>query len=81
MKINIRKSAIKDLKNINEPFKANIYSKILELKKFLDISNIKKLVNHEPSYRLRVGNYRILFDVFGDVIEIARILHRKDSYK
>jgi len=42
---------------------------------------MKKLTNFEPAYRRRVGDYRILFDVLEDTIEIGRILHRKDSYK
>ena len=43
MKIEIRKSAIKDLKNISEPFKTKIHNKVLELKKFPDLQNIKNL--------------------------------------
>ena len=80
MKIEIRKSAIKDLKNISEPFKNNIHSKILELKNFPNIQNIKKLTNFEPAYRLRVGNYRILFDLLDNTIIIGRVLHRQNSY-
>ena len=81
MKIEIRKSAIKDLKKISNPFKSNIHNKILELINFPDITNIKKLTNFEPAYRLRVGEYRILFDVLDEVIYIARVLYRKESYK
>ncbi len=81
MKINIRKSAIKDLKKISSKEKEKIHLKIAELIKFPNISNIKKLTNFEPAYRLRVGDYRILFDVLENTIEIGRILHRKDSYK
>jgi len=80
MKIEIRKSAIKDLKHISEPFKSNIHNKILELKKFPNIQNIKKLTNFEPAYRYRVGNYRVLFDVAKDAIIIGRVLHRQNSY-
>ncbi len=80
MQINIRKSAIKDLKKIDKKNKKRIYTKILELKHFPKVTNIKKLTNFEPAYRLRVGNYRILFDVFEDSVEIGRVLHRKDSY-
>ena len=80
MKIEIRKSAIKDLKNISEPFKTKIHNKILELKDFPNIQNIKKLTNFEPAYRLRVGNYRILFDVIEDTVIIGRVLHRQSSY-
>ncbi|WP_321778021.1 type II toxin-antitoxin system RelE/ParE family toxin [Sulfurimonas sp.] len=80
MKIEIRKSAIKDLKHISQPFKDNIHNKILELKDFPNIQNIKKLTNFEPAYRLRVGNYRVLFDVLDDIITIGRVLHRQNSY-
>ena len=80
MKINIRKSAIKDLRKIDKKTKERIHEKILKLKDFPDISNIKKLTRFEPAYRLRVGDYRVLFDVADDTIDIGRVLHRKESY-
>ena len=80
MKVDIRKSAIKDLKHVSEPFKSKIHNKILYLKNFPNIQNIKKLTNFEPAYRLRVGDYRILFDVLDDTVIIARVLHRQSSY-
>jgi mRNA interferase RelE/StbE len=80
MNINIRKSAIKDLSKIDNEQKQRIHAKILELTNFPDTANVKKLTNFEPAYRLRVGDYRILFDVVEDTIEIGRVLHRKDSY-
>lgn len=81
MQIEIRKSAIKDLKSISEPFKTKLHDKILELKNFPNIPNIKKLTNFEPAYRLRVGDYIILFDVVEDTIIIGRVLHRQNSYE
>lgn len=69
MKIEIRKSAIKDLKAISEPFKSKLHEKILELTNFPDLSNIKKLTN------------RVLFDVLDDTIIIGRVLHRQHSYE
>lgn len=81
MRIEIRKSAIKDLQKINEPFKSKLHEKIISLKNFPDVSNIKKLTNFEPAYRLRVGDYRVLFDVVEDTIFIGRALHRQESYE
>lgn len=80
MKIEIRKIAIKDLKHIDISFKTHIHTKILELENFPNVPNIKKLTNFEPAYRLRVGDYRILFDVIEDAIVVGRVLHRKESY-
>jgi len=45
-------------------------------------TNVKKLVNFDISYRLRVGNYRVFFereDVL-KIIDIIDILPRKKSY-
>ncbi len=42
--------------------------------------NIKRLREAEIMYRLRMGDYRILFDVEDDVIVIRRIGNRKDVY-
>lgn len=81
MLIEIRKSAVKDLKSISEPFKTKLHDKILEFKNFPNLPNIKKLTNFEPAYRLRVGDYRILFDVVDEVIIIGRVLHRQNSYE
>lgn len=81
MKIEIRSSAIKDLKKLDGKDKKRIHDKILELEKFPSIANVKKLTSFEPAYRLRIGSFRILFDVVDDTIIIGRVLHRKDSYK
>ncbi len=42
MRIEIRKSAIKDLQKINEPFKSKLHEKIITLKNFPDVSNKKQ---------------------------------------
>ena len=81
MKLKIRESAIRDLKKIDPKIKDKIHGRILKLKDFPKVVNVKKLTDFEPAYRLRVGDYRILFDVVDDTIEIGRVLHRRDSYK
>ena len=63
MKVRLRTSAVKDLKKIEGKDKKRIHDKILELEKFPDVAHLKKLINFEPAYRARVGDYRILFDV------------------
>jgi len=41
---------------------------------------VKRLTNYSPEYRLRVGDWRVLFNVAGDTISIERISHRSDAY-
>ncbi|OGU76246.1 MAG: plasmid stabilization protein [Ignavibacteria bacterium RBG_16_34_14] len=81
MKIELRSSAIKDLNKITSKDKNRIINSINSLSNFPQTSNLKRLVISDYAYRMRVGSYRILFDVINDIVFIARILHRKDSYK
>ena len=80
MKIIIKESAYKDLKQIDKQTAVKILKDIQKLENYPDISNTKKLKNYTPTYRLRIGNYRVLFDIEDDNIVIGRILHRKDAY-
>ena len=81
MKIEIRKSAVKDLHSISELNRTRFHRKIKEPEGFPDVPNIKRLRSFEPAYRLRVGDFRILFDVEEDRIVIGRVMHRKDAYR
>jgi mRNA interferase RelE/StbE len=42
--------------------------------------DIKRLRRSDIAYRLRMGDYRVLFDVEGDVIIVRRIGDRKGVY-
>ncbi len=33
------------------------------------------------SYRFRVGHYRIVFDIDGNIFQVTSIKHRKDVYR
>ena len=81
MIVKIDDKAIKDLTKIHKAEVNKIFSKIEELEKFPQVPNLKKLTNFQPPYRLRVGNYRVLFDVTHDVLTVYRVKHRKESYK
>ena len=80
MKVEISKSALKDLQKIDKKYQKIILDKIKLLKDYPDTPNIKKLTNHYPPYRFRVGNYRVLFDIKDDVIQILSVKHRKEAY-
>lgn len=82
-KILFAKSAAKDYKIINEPFKSQIDDAINKLEEFgLDIPNMKPLTGEfKGYYRVRSGDYRIVFFVSEEEITIVSILHRKEVYK
>ncbi len=41
----------------------------------------KKLEAPFEGYRIRKGDYRILFEVEGDIVTVYRVRHRKDAYR
>ena len=46
-----------------------------------ETSNVKKLGGYDNLYRVRVGNYRIVYREFGDECYVELVGHRKDVYK
>jgi len=46
-----------------------------------DIRNIKKLKGFVNAYRIRIGDYRIGIFIERDLVQFARVVHRKDIYK
>ncbi|MDQ3397052.1 MAG: type II toxin-antitoxin system RelE/ParE family toxin [Deinococcota bacterium] len=73
------KRADKDLRQLPLEVQARIVVRLKGLRQDL-AGDVKKLTNHTPEYRLRVGDYRVLFEVDGDVIVVHRVRHRKDAY-
>ena len=75
----------KDLDKIRQPKDlesiAEIISSVRSAKRFGDVPGIKKLVGFEDAYRIRSGDYRIGVFLNAEVVEFARVAHRKDIYK
>jgi mRNA interferase RelE/StbE len=79
-KVYFKAKAIKDLSKISKNDAKKIIAKIEEMENDLQ-GDVKKLTNHTPEYRLRVGDWRILFETKIDKIIIYKIKHRKDAYR
>jgi len=82
--LEIAKSVEKDLRKIPVNMHEAFFTEIENLATNpFPKSRYKKLKGTENSYRLRVGNYRILYEVDSYVmlLTIYRIRHRKDSYR
>ena len=80
----IKKQAKKALQSVPQPDRARITEKIVLLGQDPDNAslNIKKLQG-EPYFRLRVGQWRIIFDRDNEVkiISIEKIKPRGGAYK
>ena len=75
----------KDLDKIDQSVvKAGIIRAIKRVETANSLSEIpqtKKLSGHKSAYRIRVGDYRIGIFFTGQIVQFARVVHRKDIYK
>ncbi|MBK8986939.1 MAG: type II toxin-antitoxin system RelE/ParE family toxin [Chloroflexi bacterium] len=71
--------ALKHLKTIPQQRQKQIVLAVRSLQEWPDCQNVKALRNR-PGYRLRVGRYRVLFDVENDlrIIEIEEVKKRDE---
>ena len=76
MIINYSKQAIKFLKKQDKPTRQRIVNAI----NLLPEGDVKKLQG-QSGYRLRVGDFRILFDRNGNILFIEKIDNRGQVYK
>lgn len=81
-KVTLKKRAIKALEKINEPYYSNIKEVIYSLAYNPRPVGYKKLKGRD-GYRIRVADYRIIYDIFEDVlmIDVIDLGHRKDIYE
>jgi mRNA interferase RelE/StbE len=77
--VTIGEVAAKDLAELPTNRFDTITRRINALKDGLP-GSVKRLSNFGYDCRLRVGDYRILFDVRGAQITIRRVLHRRHAY-
>ncbi|MCC5640767.1 type II toxin-antitoxin system RelE/ParE family toxin [Nostoc sp. CHAB 5844] len=82
-KIEFSNAAFKQLKKLPAQVQTRIQTKIDELTDNPRPNGVVKLEDSDSSYRIRVGNYRVLYDIFDDVllVIVVRVGHRKQVYR
>jgi len=78
-----KKSTRKDLRKLPP----NVVDRVLETVEQLAVNpfpvGVEKLAGSEHAYRVRVGDYRVVYEVVTKtkLVEIQRVRHRKDVYR
>ena len=82
-RIEFTRSATKDLRAIDRQWIPRIISAVEALGDEPMPSGCKKLVGSDYTYRIRVGDYRIVYDIHNAklVVSIIRVRHRRDVYR
>lgn len=65
----VRTEVIKAIKNVEESSSP------------AGIRGLKKLSGCKNAFRIKIGDYRIGIFIEKDIVEFARVVHRKDIYK
>ena len=72
--------ALKDLERLSPDVAGRIVRKLERLRHGLS-GDVKRLVHFKPGLRLRVGDWRVLFDIEKEIIWIWRVVHRSEAYE
>ena len=81
-KIEWKASAKKELRKIDKQEISKILEEVEKLAFNPFPPNYKKLIGTEHTFRIRIGNYRVVYLLEKEklIIEITRVRHRKDVY-
>jgi len=79
-KVQFKPHAIKDIESLTSKFQSRVIKKIEEMSDNLK-GDVKTLTDSTPEFRLRVGDYRVLFEIEGETIIVYRVRHRREAYR
>ena len=82
-RIEWKDSARKELRRLDRPVIPRILEAVRSLAANPFPQGYRKLKGSGQSYRIRVGEYRVVYEVAEDhlVVEVVRVRHRKDVYR
>lgn len=79
-RVELKPKAEKDLRAMPQDDRRRIVERLRWLEDDLR-GDVKRLSNHFPEYRMRAGDWRVLFEVVQDRIIVYRIRHRREAYR
>ena len=81
--ITFARSARKELEALEQKQVERVFRRIEGLGKEPRPSGCKKLIGSKLLWRIRIGDYRIIYAVYDDrqVVDIVAVRHRKDVYQ
>jgi mRNA interferase RelE/StbE len=81
--IELTRGALKQLKKLPTDIKERIDLKIQELAVNPRPDRVKKLESELSLYRIRVGDYRVIYQIQDDVllVIVVKVKHRREVYR
>ena len=81
--VTLKRSAVKDIHALDDPAYSRVRDAVDALQENPRPSGARKLRGQEHAWRIRVGDYRILYTVEEQqhAITVYRIKHRREVYR
>ena len=81
--LEIKQAALKAILRLPKTIQARIHARIEGLKSDPRPKSCRKLEGEERAYRVRLGDYRIVYEVWDKQIHVIviNVGHRKDIYR
>lgn len=81
MKVVFSPLAEKQLKKFPKITQILVAKKVRQIKDQNVITSVEILTGHKGMYRIRIGDYRLVFRKYTDKIYFVLVAHRKEVYK
>ncbi len=80
-RVELKPRAVRDLRRLPKHEATRIADALERLEDGL-AGDVRRLTNFSPECRLRVGPYRVLFEVSdSDCVMVYRVVHRREAYR
>jgi mRNA interferase RelE/StbE len=81
--VRLKRSALKQLQQLPKKEVVRLRALIVSLGDNPRPSGCKKLKSYPKYWRVRSGNYRVIYTIKDDVlsVEVLKVLNRKDAYR
>lgn len=81
--VEIKPAAKRQIRKLSPPIQAAIVRQLEELAEEPRPVGVKKLSGEENTYRVRVGDYRILYEICDRIllVWVVRVENRRDVYR
>jgi len=79
----LERSAEKDLSRLSNPMHGRVIAAIQVLADNPRPPGCRKLVGSKNDWRIRIGNYRVLYEIADEIriVRVNRVRHRREVYR
>lgn len=80
--VELTKAASRELKKLERPIQVRLIDALEDLANDPRPDGVKKLSGSDDLWRIRVGNYRVIYTIQDEIVlvTVVRVRHRRDAY-